>query len=283
MAKRLLSGIVIIMLALSLNSMGCGIMNGSNNNSSINGIPPDTPNIAKVEGMSSSPFGLGVKLKPINAKADTKYIVDLEEKGNLRERTNITWNQPQINVRATQTLFFGLTNVEYDAYTTASMNDSNWWKPIFSVKIHETTSPNITSVSGKVVTFVDANLQDAIRKRINKPTGQINQADLQAITQLDVEKRNIINLSGIEYCTNLTKLVLDFNQITDISPLASLNKLNSLFLNGNRISDISPLVANSGLSNGDFIYLLNNPLSVPSISTYIPQLISRGVTVYYSK
>jgi len=62
--------------------------------------------------------------------------------------------------------------------------------------------------------------------------------------------------------------------------LASLSNLTHLRLDDNHISDISPLVKNSGLSDGDYVDLMNNPLSNESLDTYIPQLEERGVEVY---
>jgi hypothetical protein len=41
------------------------------------------------------------------------------------------------------------------------------------------------------------------------------------------------------------------------------------------------LIENVGLSDGDSVYLIDNPLSAESINDYIPQLEERGVTVFY--
>ena len=65
------------------------------------------------------------------------------------------------------------------------------------------------------------------------------------------------------------------------TPLTNLTNLRSLDLNNNQVSDISPLVNNPGLSQGDEVYLSNNPLSSTSRNTYIPQLRARGVSVSY--
>ena len=54
-----------------------------------------------------------------------------------------------------------------------------------------------------------------------------------------------------------------------------------LQLEYNSISDLSPLIANTGLGNGDEIYVSTNPLSYQSIHTHIPALRSRGVTVEF--
>jgi len=40
-------------------------------------------------------------------------------------------------------------------------------------------------------------------------------------------------------------------------------------------------VDNTGLGEGDTVYLMNNPLSEESVNIYTPELKARGVTVYY--
>ncbi|MBI4285758.1 MAG: leucine-rich repeat domain-containing protein, partial [Chloroflexi bacterium] len=92
-----------------------------------------------------------------------------------------------------------------------------------------------------VVTFPDPGLEAAIRQGINKPAGDIYQSELQSLTYLDASMRNIANLAGLEYVTNLTTLNLGQNQISDISPLANLTNLTTLYLHSNQISNISPL------------------------------------------
>ena len=153
----------------------------------------------------------------------------------------------------------------------------------------------------KIVTFADSNLEQAIRNAIGKPTEDIYQSDLYGLMFLDLSGSSIINLSGIEHCTNFEYLKLSNNQISDISalsglngiwyldlgnnqinnisPLSGLTNLQWLFLNSNQISDIQPLVNNSGLASGDYVDLSSNPLSATSIHTYIPTLQGRGATV----
>ena len=60
-----------------------------------------------------------------------------------------------------------------------------------------------------------------------------------------------------------------------------LTNLTHLWLRENSISDISPLVANTGLGEGDKVYVTGNPLSYQSIHTHIPSLQSRGVRVEF--
>jgi len=93
------------------------------------------------------------------------------------------------------------------------------------------------------VTFPDTNLEAAIREAIDKPEGLIFTSDLNGLTSL--KTKGITDLTGLEYCSNLTELVLDYSQISDLSPLASLTNLTALDLEwsgrGYSIFDLSPL------------------------------------------
>jgi internalin A len=98
-----------------------------------------------------------------------------------------------------------------------------------------------------IVIFPDANLEAAIREAIGKPTGDIYQSDLDAMTSLVADGRGISNLSGLEHCTSLTQLDLSWNQVADLTPIAGLTGLTSLELDYNEIGDASPLVGLTGL------------------------------------
>jgi len=92
-----------------------------------------------------------------------------------------------------------------------------------------------------VVNFPDPNLEALIREAIGKPTGDIYDTDLIVLTSLSGYNRGISDLTGIEYCINLSYLGLSDNQISNISPLQNLHSLTGLNLSHNQISDISPL------------------------------------------
>jgi hypothetical protein len=94
-----------------------------------------------VVDMKASLFGgypyLQVFLDPKNAKSGQLYLIDLYDKpdGMFRERKNITFTQPQVNVGEAQSLTFTLTEQERATY--AWRND-DWWKSCFIVKVNET-------------------------------------------------------------------------------------------------------------------------------------------------
>ena len=111
----------------------------------------------------------------------------------------------------------------------------------------------------ETVTFPDENLEAAVRDALGKPVGEeISVAELAGLTALQAEDSGIADLSGLEYCTNLTELGLWGNQISEIAPLSNLTSLTWLSLEHNEISDISPL---SNLTNLTELWLWNNQIS----------------------
>ena len=111
------------------------------------------------------------------------------------------------------------------------------------------------------VMIPDTNLEFGLRSALAKSTGAITDEDLASLTKLEAENNGISDLTGLEYCTNLTTLNLGFdsgNLISDISPLANLTKLNYLYLRYNQIKDISPL---KQLTNLRELHLGNNQIS----------------------
>jgi len=120
-----------------------------------------------------------------------------------------------------------------DATTTITMNDD-----------YDITA----NFEEETVTFADSNLEASVREAIGKPTGPIYPSDLDGLTSLYVQEKNITDLTGLECCTSLKELNLYNNQISDISPLASLTSLTSLTLKSNQISDISPLASLTSLT-----------------------------------
>ncbi|MCL0107947.1 leucine-rich repeat domain-containing protein [Peptococcaceae bacterium] len=113
----------------------------------------------------------------------------------------------------------------------------------------------VEPVDPYVETFLlDTNLEAAIRDALGKPTGNITKEDMAKLTNLEANRRRIIDLSGLEYAVNLTSLNLHGNQITDITPLAGLTNLTRLYLGGNQITDITPLAELTNLTRLNLSY-----------------------------
>lgn len=116
----------------------------------------------------------------------------------------------------------------------------------------------------RAVQFVDPNLERAVRQAIAKPTGDIRSSDLAKLTELDLRQRQIADLEGIEYCSNLVALDLSNNRIQDadrrtaaLTPLSRLTRLETLDLSKNASEDITAL---SGLTSLTTLDLSDNKI-----------------------
>ena len=101
---------------------------------------------------------------------------------------------------------------------------------------------------------------------------------LSNLTELWLYGNNIADVSPLAGLNVLTTLRLGNNDLTDISTLGDLTHLSNLGLEFNRITDISSLVGLTGLGRLD---LRGNPLGGSSINDHIPELESRGASVFY--
>ena len=102
-----------------------------------------------------------------------------------------------------------------------------------------------TNTFAQVVEIPDPNLREAIREQLQLPVGTpITQQDMQKLEFLDNEKTQkteIMDLTGLEYATNLNSISINQSEIIDLTPLSNLIQLEALTAWGNPISDISPL------------------------------------------
>jgi Leucine-rich repeat (LRR) protein len=124
------------------------------------------------------------------------------------------------------------------------------------------------------VAFADPSLEAAVRGAIAIVTGPIYSSDLGELSHLEASARNITDLTGLEYATNLTTVNLWFNQIVDISPLTNLTGLTTLNLVNNQISDISPLASLTGLT---LLWLNDNQISDISALAGLTNLTGLGL------
>jgi internalin A len=105
-------------------------------------------------------------------------------------------------------------------------------------------------LAAEVVVFPDPGLDAAIRQAINKPAGDILDTDLVGVgfTSLYASWGPISDLTGLEHCTDLTRLELRGIHITDLTPLAGLTSLTYLDLQASQIADLAPLAGLTSLT-----------------------------------
>ena len=121
----------------------------------------------------------------------------------------------------------------------------------------------ISQQPAAVVQIRDSNLRaaiaEALGKNLNTP---ITTEEMATLGELDVPNRGIQDLTGLQFATNLRRLMLGNwgtgNQVSDISLLAGLIHLRELWLSHNPVSDLSPL---RGLDNLTRLEIHNTQIS----------------------
>ncbi len=110
------------------------------------------------------------------------------------------------------------------------------------------------------VTVPDAALRAALEDSLGLAAGApILATELSDLTGLEARDAGILDLTGLEHATGLTRLHLgpeaggfpwdNGNDISDLSPLSGLTSLTRLNLSGNPVSDLTPLSRLTGLSH----------------------------------
>ncbi len=124
------------------------------------------------------------------------------------------------------------------------------WRSNFNAMIYaldfpeaEVDSPSQPEVlPGTIVQIPDPNLYAAITEALGKsPNAPITVEEMEVLGRLKARNKDIQDLTGLQFATNLRSLDLEENQISDVSPIAGLIELGALFLKRNPVSDLSPL------------------------------------------
>ena len=102
------------------------------------------------------------------------------------------------------------------------------------------TPPN--ELPGAHVNIPDTNLRAAIAESLGKSANApITVEEMKGLTFLDIKHKGVLDLTGLQHATNLTRVWAPHNEITDLSPVGGLTKLTQLDVGFNKVSDISPV------------------------------------------
>ena len=83
----------------------------------------------------------------------------------------------------------------------------------------------------------DANLRAVVRATLSlADDAPLTRSDMEDLTVLDAPSRNIEDLTGIQYVTNLAKLKAPDNNISFVPPLNGLNRLTTIRLSNNPLA-----------------------------------------------
>ena len=88
--------------------------------------------------------------------------------------------------------------------------------------------------------IADPIVEKAIRRSLNKPTGELTEADLEKVTRLFLNGAQITDagLKEVAKLQNLTRLYLSDTKITDagLKDVAKLQQITVLYLQGTKIT-----------------------------------------------
>ena len=207
-----------------------------------------------------------------NVNVNSNSISDLSALSSL---TSLTWLELDSNNISNISVLSSLTSLRSLELSVNNISNISVLSSLTSLRSLDLGDNNISSISA----LSNLTSLTALYLSNNNISSISALSNLTSLTTLWLFGNNISNISALSSLTSLTWLWLSDNNISSISSLSNLTSLTALWLQGNDISDIQPLVANTGLGSGDEVDLSNNPLSAASISTHIPALEGRGVTV----
>ena len=76
-------------------------------------------------------------------------------------------------------------------------------------------------------------IEAAIRRELNKRTGELTKADLGKVTVLELGGKQLTDITPLKDLAQLTLLNLDSNKLTSVNGLKKLTKLPVLILDNN--------------------------------------------------
>ena len=165
----------------------------------------------------------------------------------------------------------GLQNLGLLVLESGSMKRDTWTSSfgdiVFALDFPEQFTPPTVitppiTIPGTIVHIPDPNLRDATAEALGKsPNAPITVEDMAKLTRLDVRNRDIRDLTGLQFATNLRLLNLNDNQVSDLSPIAGLINLRDLWIHDNLLSDISPVRGLTNLNHLEFHDTLVSDLS----------------------
>ena len=105
-------------------------------------------------------------------------------------------------------------------------------------------------------------IEVAIRKSLKyigeSPTGELTQAELKKVTELELDRKQLTSVKGLEKLTQLESLHLSHNKLTDVKGLENLMQLKELPLDDNQLTDVKGL---ENLTQLEGLWLPRNQLT----------------------
>ena len=194
----------------------------------------------------------------IRIRGDCSITAEFEEIPEYHLAVSTTVGGEVVKPGAGMFTYDGGSVIKLEAHEYVSYGFMNWTGNVSTVADVNAAVTTITMDGNysiradfgeeAAVNITDTDLEEAIRSATRISARPIYPSDLKRLALLEVDAKNVSDLTALEYCTGLTRLCLCDNQIGDISPVANLTGLAYLALSGNQIDDMSPVANLTGLT-----------------------------------
>ncbi|WP_234931950.1 leucine-rich repeat protein [Bacillus thuringiensis] len=198
-----------------------------------------------------------IKIPVYNLKGDPLENINLKSEGATLNNGFIKWNSPgekiyefKLDTNSTE------SKIRFNGMVIQNIVEKQ--KERANVIIDKTLQKHI-------------NKENLGRENLNAP---ITKEDLLQIKELEILKekgKEIKDIAGLEYMTNLEKLTLEGVGLKNIEFISSLEKLNDVNVSHNQIEDITPL---SSLKNLQWLNLTDNRIKDVSVLGSMLDLLS---------
>ena len=130
--------------------------------------------------------------------------------------------------------------------------------PLTSKTGPENEAPHSGSAPVVIVTIANPIVDREIRRALYKPSGELTEADLKKVTELDLRRNQLKDVAGLEKLTRVVRLHFGHNQLTNLTGLEKLTQLKELSLSYNNLTGIPKGLEK--LTQLEVLYLDDNAL-----------------------
>jgi hypothetical protein len=105
---------------------------------------------------------------------------------------------------------------------------------------------------------IEAEIRKSLKYIGESPAGELTQADLEKVTELELDGKQLTSVKSLEKLTQLESLHLSHNKLTDVKGLENLMQLKELPLDDNQLTDVKGL---ENLTQLEGLWLPRNQLT----------------------
>lgn len=161
-------------------------------------------------------------------------------------------------IEVSQETIGGATDLDLSDKKLKDLKGLEVFKNLVSFRARNNEISDLSPLSNlKTLQYINVSNNNISDLSLLCPTEKVEEGDL-GLTELDLSKNKIADITSISTFDKLVSLNLGENQISSVAPISSIEKLEALYLNTNNITDISTITA---MKNLKVLNLQNNKIT----------------------